>query len=228
MKYSDLCDEELVKACAQSQDAEAWEEFVRRFRKIIAPVVWRTLRSLGEFNNSIVDDQIQETFCKVCADNCRLLRTFRFEHPKSFRGMLRAVAANVARDYIRENRADKRYPGMPVENLDDVAPFVSDGHSPGAKRIERDILLQQVDQILLENPSATATRDHDIFWFHYRQGYTAAEIAQFEHFDLDVKGVESALHRLRCLLCQALAGRSEHEPEGVPSEKTLSKGEGQS
>jgi RNA polymerase sigma-70 factor, ECF subfamily len=234
MKYSGLSAEELVKACAESQNAEAWEAFVRQFHKLIGSVVLRTAHRWGDTNRTLIDDLIQDTYLKICADNFRLLRDFKPEHPDAFFGMLKVTAANVVHDYFRARRSGKRGSGLAECELSEVEPFVSGGHISGAAQIERDLLLQQIDRVLTANLSPTAARDRDIFWLHHRQGFTAVEIARITSFGLTVKGVESVLSRLKRLVCQALVEQSAAvaaapavNPEGNRSQNPLAKGEGQ-
>src|SRR5215469_12162683 len=208
MKYASLSAEELVKECAESRDAEAWEEFVCRFRKPISLVVLRTSSRYGVTNPSLIDDLTQETFLKVLANNCPLLRDFEPQHPDAFYGMLKVTAANVVRDHFRARDSDKRGSGAAEMDLSEVEPFVSDRHGSGALRIEREILLGEIDHFLAGAESPTAARDRDIFWLHHRQGLTAVEIARIRSFNLTVKGVESVLSRLKRLVCQALVEQS--------------------
>ena len=46
--YSSLSIEELVRRCSASRSADAWEEFVRRFHRLIATVILRTAARLGD------------------------------------------------------------------------------------------------------------------------------------------------------------------------------------
>src|SRR4051812_2099089 len=100
MIYSSLSCDELVRACAESGDAEAWQEFVCRFERLIGIVVWRVARRHGENSGTVVEDLVQETYAKICDDDCRLLRGFKPHHQDAFFGMLKVTAANVARDYF--------------------------------------------------------------------------------------------------------------------------------
>ena len=237
MKYSGSSAEELVKACAESQDAEAWQAFVRQFHKLIGTVVLRTARRWGHTDATLIDDLIQDTYLKICADNCRLLREFKPEHPDAFFGMLKVTAANVVHDYFRARHSEKRGSGTAEVELSEVEPFVSDGRARGAQ-IEREILMGEIDQVLAANQSPTAARDRDIFWLHHRHGFTAVEIARIQAFGLTVKGVESVLVRLKRMVRQALVERSGEvvaanadppasNPEGNRSQNPLAKGEGQ-
>jgi RNA polymerase sigma-70 factor (ECF subfamily) len=222
MKYSSLTTEELIELCATSGDPDAWQEFQRRFHKLIASVIVRVGYSLGERRNAVFEDLVQDTYLKICANERRLLKCFKSKHPDAFYGMLKVTAGNVARDYFRKEKSDKRYPGSLPADIDAVKDFVPDGNAPGAKQIERKILIQQIDDVLQEKCSE---RDREIFWLHYRQGFTAEEIAAIPSYDLSTKGVETALHRLRELLCRTLE-TPPPQPEGISDRKSFTKGEG--
>ena len=114
MAYSSWSAEKLVQACLESGNTEAWEEFIHRFRKLIGYVILRIARSYGESSGALVDDLIQDTYLKICSDNCRLLRDFEPQHPDAFVGMLKVTAVNVTHDYFRARRAAKRGSGIGV------------------------------------------------------------------------------------------------------------------
>src|SRR5437763_17160334 len=96
-----LCDvsvEELLSRCAASGDLEAWQEFVRRYQRPIARVVYRVAERYADASPVVVDDLVQETYLKLCADNFRLLRTYVHEHPDGFASYIKVIASNLARD----------------------------------------------------------------------------------------------------------------------------------
>ncbi|HEY5027897.1 MAG TPA: sigma-70 family RNA polymerase sigma factor [Candidatus Angelobacter sp.] len=229
MIYSSLSCDELVRACAESGETEAWQEFVRRFEKLISIVVWRVARRYGENNSDLVKDLVQETYAKVCDNDCRILREFKPHHQDAFFGMLRVTATNVARDYFRACTTDKRGSGIADIELTEAEGFISGSHS-GPDDMERQILLQEIGEIL--NSVCPMARDREIFWLHYRYGLTASDIAKIRSYGLTDKGVESILHRLRGQLRARLAGKASagqliSRAEGIQAEKPLSKGEGQ-
>src|SRR5512140_3371060 len=47
VNYQNESNEQLLRLCAHSADAEAWEEFVRRFQPLIAGVVMRVAERYG-------------------------------------------------------------------------------------------------------------------------------------------------------------------------------------
>ena len=152
MSYSSLSAEELVRACSESGNAEAWEEFVRRFRLTIGSAVRRIARRYGEQNNPVIDDLIQATYLKVCDDRCRLLRDFKSQHPNAFFGMLKVTAGNLAHDYFRRKKAIIHGGGIAEIELTEVEGFVPDSRSDGPDHMEREILLGEIDDILRDPP----------------------------------------------------------------------------
>lgn len=221
MSYSSLSAEELVRACAESGNAEAWEEFVRRFRLVVGSAVRRIAYRYGKPNDAVVDELIQDTFLKVCNDRCRMLRDFKPQHPDAFYGMLKVTAANIAHDYFRRPRPP----------MTDVDPFIPDSHS-GPASIEREILLREIADTLGGISTASAARDREIFWLYYRQGFTAQAIAAIPCYKLTTKGVESILYRLTCYVRARMAekepdaAKPQAEGEGIPPANTFNRGEG--
>jgi RNA polymerase sigma-70 factor (ECF subfamily) len=201
MNYSSLSCDQLIRACADSGNFEAWDEFLRRFGKQISLVIWRVARQYGEKNNAVVEDLRQEILKKLCEDDCRLLREFNPHHEDAFYGMLRVMAANVAHDYFRARDCEKRGSGRVNADLDDV--YAPAAYAASAQ-IERQVLLLEIEETL--RAVCPEQRDREIFWLHYRQGFTANAIAETGNYDLGAKGVETLLHRLRALLRTALGG----------------------
>ena len=227
-QYSDLTAEKLVQVCATSQDPDAWQEFVCRFHNLIGSVVMRIAYRWGETSSAVIEDLIQDTYLKVCADERRLLRQFKSQHPDAFYGMLKVTAGNVAHDYFRARNSEKRGAGQIEAGLETVEGFIPDRHSAGAVQIEREILIQEIDRILLQ----CSGRDRQIFWLYYRQGFTAEAIAAIAPFGLTTKGVESILHRLKMLVRGALVqarvpvSQARSDAEGISGSNPFIKGEG--
>src|SRR5271156_3667595 len=106
--YSSISIEELVRECSASRSPRAWEEFVRRFHRLIATVTLRTASRLGDSSKQTVDDLIQETYLKLCADDFRILRSFEHQYPDAFTGYVKVVTANVVRDHFKSFHSQKR------------------------------------------------------------------------------------------------------------------------
>lgn len=169
----------------------------------------RTARRWGERSPVVLDDLVQETYLKLCADNFRVLRKFESCKPGAIYGYIKVVTANVVHDHFKGARAAKRGAG---EDADDIgieglcAGSVS-SQAPLSEQasIERTILLQQIDQLLYKSiPPEDLSRSRLIFWLYYRSGLSASAIASLPDMHLTTKGVESALLRLTRLVKAAL------------------------
>jgi RNA polymerase sigma-70 factor (ECF subfamily) len=219
--YSSISPEELAHLCAVSGDVEAWDEFVRRFHRLIAAVVLRTARHWGEPTPQLLDDLIQETYLKLCADNCRMLLRFENRHSDSFFGFLKIVSANVVRDYFRATSATKRGAGQATESLDDVRLAPMTENSQSSSEIERQVLLNQIEHHLDQcAPGPDQQRNRMIFWLYYRQGLTASDIALLPGVGMSTKGVESTLLRLARLVRNQIV----RNPEQVAPKKSGGEG----
>jgi RNA polymerase sigma-70 factor (ECF subfamily) len=195
--YSSISIEELVRRCAASRSPEAWEEFVRRFHRLIATVILRTASRLGDSSKQTVDDLIQETYLKLCADNFRILRSFEQQHPDAFTGYIKVVTANVARDHFKSFHTKKRGAGHLEQIEDDFVPAAGDDSAGSPKSVERAVLIQEVTRHLdtcLAGPDQE--RNRKIFWLHYRAGLSARAIADLPGIGLTPKGVESIIMRI--------------------------------
>lgn len=212
-----------MRLCSVGGNSAAWEEFVRRFHRLIATVVLRMCVRHGTFDNETVDDLIQETYVKLCADNARLLRGFTAQHPGAFLGYVKVIAANVARDHFRSVLAQKR--GLPqmVQTNDTLNQNSIERGRGSASDIERQTLIDEIQRSLdscAEGPHRE--RNRTIFWLYYRVGLSASAIATLPDIRLTTKGVESIILRLTNQIRSKLAAErapglrsNELIPEGI-------------
>lgn len=186
-----------MRRCSASGEAGAWEEFVRRFHKLIAAVVLRTASRLGDCSTQTVDDLIQETYLKLCGDSFRLLREFDQRHPDAFLAFVRVVAANVARDHFKSLHSKKRGQ-MQIDSIsEEIVPPAAEESDGGPKAIQRAVLLHEVERHLdLSIAGPDQDRNARIFWLYYRTGLSAGAIAALPGIGLTTKGVESLILRI--------------------------------
>jgi RNA polymerase sigma-70 factor, ECF subfamily len=188
--------QELLSYCLETQDPDAWTELVRRIQPLIAGVVYRCVfRRIGP-KLHLVDDLVQATYLKLCANNFKALRDFDFQHDNAFFGFLKVVASHVVEDHFRGSKSQKRGSGCEDEDIDDVRP--AEPFRPNSLQpAEMAMLMDQIDRCLAKLASEpNFTRDYTIFWLYYRQGLTAKAISQLPGIKLGTKGVESTLLRL--------------------------------
>lgn len=196
-RYSSVSPEELVQACIATDNNAAWTEFVRRFRPLIARVVLRIARRRTNPHPHVIDDLIQETFLKLCADQSLLLRRFQSRHQDSIFGFLKVVAASVVQDHLKFERARKR----DVTQTDAMSEDSRGEYRPSARgtldSMERQVLMHQLDEAIKTLfPRDHLPRNRVIFWLHHVVGMTASEIASIPSIGLNTKGVESVLRRM--------------------------------
>src|SRR5436853_7854821 len=103
----------LLDECLSTESAvEAWEQFAERIHGLIAAAVVRTVRQVGSVpTRELVDDLVQDTYVRLCADNLAALRRLRSARPEGLVAYLRAVAVNITRDHLRAVGAGKRGSG---------------------------------------------------------------------------------------------------------------------
>jgi RNA polymerase sigma-70 factor (ECF subfamily) len=212
--------EDLIRACAESNDGAAWEEFVFRFHRPISLSIVRTAYQWGGVPQLVVEDLVQETYLKLCADGCRLLRDFAVEHPESVAGYIKTIAVHVAHDHFKALHSQKRGFGETPQSLEDVEHRLRSG-TDSQEAIEREVLLTEIDRCLEAcSGGPDQERDRLIFWLYYQQGMSAKAIAALPTVGLTAKGVESAILRLTRVVREQLANlRSQAPASPQPGEK---------
>lgn len=225
--YTALSADELALTCFQGGDESAWAEFVRRFQPLIAGVIFRVACKWGEISPQVIDDLVQDTYVKVCAERAQLLESFRSAHKDAIYAYMKVFAANLAHDYFKAQRARKRGGGTGGASFVDKKDCdnVADSKSAEAT-IERDLLIQQIDaclKALLVGPNSE--RDRNIFWLYYRVGLTASAIGALPVIGLTTKGVESTIARLtrqvRERLSRSVKELSSRGSEGIRPEESF-------
>ena len=226
--FAEFSSTELVRACAGSKDEWAWSELIRRFHGVIAATVLRTARQWSEPSRSQLDDLIQDTYLKLCENDCRLLRSFQPRHQDSIYGFLKVVAANVVHDHFKGALAAKRgaVQTIAIEERGtepatiEVKTTVPDTFEAISQRVQ----LDHIDKILRQ---VTAGKDQErkctIFWLRHRQGLTASEIAAIPAIGLTTEGVESALMRLAAMIRSHVISSTPHREVKVLSRQNRSK-----
>ena len=198
MDYSTISAEELALTCFRTGDELAWTEFVRRFHPLIAGVVIRVARQWGEFSPQAVDDLIQETYLKLCADRHRILQNFKPAHSEAIYGYIKVFTANLAHDHFKLAHSRKRGGREHVASIGDEDSNRTRMPSTSSLAVmDRNLLLQEIDACLKSvSTGSSCDRDRRIFWLYYRAGLTANAIAALPSIGLSTKGVESTLLRL--------------------------------
>lgn len=208
----------LVRACVETGEPAAWEEFIQRSHPVISAVVLRAALRWGD--PSRIDDLVQETYLKLCANDARILREFEFRHEDALFAFLKVVAANVANDHFKLLNRVKRSAGARSEEPGGLDAIPATSPADALSPTERDILLNEIDDLLRSRASEDGhERDRTIFWLYYKQGLSARAIAAIPSVGLSIKGVESAIVRLTRLVRESLAEPPIRARTGGPEER---------
>jgi RNA polymerase sigma-70 factor (ECF subfamily) len=191
----------------ESGSDAAWTTFVQRFQPLIASSVARVVRRYGAPSPALIDDLTQDTYLRLCKDNCRNLREFRAQHDEAIFGYLKVIATSVALDHFRARTTHKRRGELPDDGSGLEASVSSDS-------IEQSALLLELEAHVAANESE---RDRTIFALYYRQGFTARDIAAVPGLGLSQKGVEASIYRLT----QSLRNAVNKLKKGPSSPNTL-------
>jgi|ERR1041385_1172888 RNA polymerase sigma-70 factor (ECF subfamily) len=199
MDYRTLSSQELIQQCVTTYASAAWQEFIRRFQPLMAGVVARTAMRWTKISPSLVDDLVQESYLKLCANQARGLREFQSRHEHAIYGFLKLVAYNVTMDYFKEQYASKRG----KYQLTDSDPELVLQTKGQMSTAEDQVFMREIDDLI--NRLAANHRDKAVFLLYYRQGFSAKAIAKIPGISLTPKGVESCVHRLTVQLREHLA-----------------------
>ena len=97
---------------------------------MIAGVITKLIRQwIGTANSYLVDDLVQDTYLKLCANDFKSLREFECDHENALFGFLKVVASNVVHDHFRGHCSQKRGRGHEAECLEDVPNKGGSGES---------------------------------------------------------------------------------------------------
>lgn len=200
--YEGMSDEELIGACAGSDEPAAWLEFQRRFHRTIAGAI---IRIMGyRTPPDILENLVQETYLKLCAGDRKLLRTLVEQRAGGIRKYVKLTAESVASDERKRRKAEKRPDDEKAQTLEDwdtADPQLDE------EAVHQRILLEQIRPLVT---ACAGTRDCarncTIFWLRHLQGMTTAEIARLPEVKLGEKGVSTLLDRMFRCVRQKMAG----------------------
>lgn len=190
---------ELLQYCLATANEAGWCEFVRRIQPLIALVVARTLHRWTYPQPCVVDDLVQETYLRLCANNWRALRECEFSDDNALFGYLKVVASNVVQDHFRTRCSQKRGGGKTECDLEPLTATIVSGEDVVA-RAQHAVLLDQIKQCLRQTSDSQSSRNYAIFKLYFEAGLTAKAISRLSGISLTEKGVESAVVRMTRLL----------------------------
>jgi RNA polymerase sigma-70 factor (ECF subfamily) len=169
---------------------------------VIAATVIKVARRFGPPSPDLIEDLVQDTYMRLCADSFRVLRQLRSPEPNAAFGLVQAVAYTTVQDHFRGALAQKRGGGKLQ------VPLEAGGADTASQTpsVERAVLIGQIDDML--SSVTSSRRDRLIFWLYYRHGFTSQAIAALPSIRISSKAVESALLRLTSAIRRRMLAQS--------------------
>ncbi|HET8889026.1 MAG TPA: hypothetical protein VFQ41_08990 [Candidatus Angelobacter sp.] len=193
MKPQELSDRKLVELCLEG-NKDAIAELLRRYKRMVARVVARTLNAANLKPTSVVEDLMQEAWARITVDDMRPLRELEWLHDGALRGLLQIAAATATQDHIRKLFSDKR-DIRKEDSLTEIGAFVPASGNITAN-VEYKVLVDQLMKCLggVIRHETDCIRDLALFRLFYCYRITAADLARV--YEMNVRKVENTLARL--------------------------------
>ncbi|MBA3017965.1 MAG: hypothetical protein KJ550_03735 [Proteobacteria bacterium] len=104
-----ISEAELVNFCRAGQKS-AWNEFFRRYTKIISNQIVKTLLTSYQFNLGKDDDVVREIYFRVVKKLYLKNSLQKIDNPNSIAAWLKTVARNTTLDWLKEYYSQKNLP----------------------------------------------------------------------------------------------------------------------
>lgn len=177
-----------------SRDRGAWEEFHRRYDRLVVHCIERVS---SRFRSRLCDEDLREIYAQFLLDltkrDMHRLRAYAPDRGCKLGTFIGMLATNTAWDYVR-SVARQPHPHTPIDGLE----FAGEEDDP-VERIERKQRWAVIDGVLRGLPG----RDRDFVQLYYVDGLSPEAVA--EAMSISVKTVYSKKHKLRTKLQQELA-----------------------
>lgn len=145
-------DLEFVRRCVK-RDRSSWEEFLKRYSRLIYNYIYSVLRTKGtyQFNPNDVNDLFQEIFVSLTKDDFKKLKSFKAINGCSLASWLRQVTINFTIDYLRkvkptislDEEIDEDFSLKDI--LVDDAPFIKDTLTQQEKLVNLKDCIEKLD-----------------------------------------------------------------------------------
>jgi RNA polymerase sigma-70 factor (ECF subfamily) len=155
-----------------SADADAWTEFIERYRKLVYSAIHRANERYGaEWDETAQDELFEEAMFKLLRNRGRALRSWKGQC--RFETWIYRIVRNACIDRLRQEgrRGEVPVPEPPRERRV-LPPDVSEASRSAAARRDLRISLEQAMKRALSDREAMAVK------LIYFEGYSYREVAQ--------------------------------------------------
>jgi RNA polymerase sigma factor (sigma-70 family) len=207
ISLADLGARDLIERC-RSHDCDAsWQEFLARYGWSLAATVRRALRRVGlAARRELQEDLLQETYCRLLADDRRRLANCRGDDDPTVTGYLCRIAENVVVDHLRRRGATKRGRAL-LRAAPALGPGALERAPDPEARADRRALVAESRRIYLAHGAAALAgrnrrRDLWVTYLALFEGWSSQEIAE-RLGSLTANNVDSVVYRTRRRLAAA-------------------------
>ena len=204
---ADVSAPELIEQCWTADCSASWREFFHRYGWSLAATVRRALARVGlAASHDLQDDLLQETYCRLLADDRRRLKNCRGGDDRTVAGYLCRVAENVVVDHLRRAGAVKRGRDLLVSAREEGPEPIERAADPTARADHR-LLVAESRRLFLRRAGTALSgpnRRRDL-WVTYLatfEGWSSREIAE-RVGSITANNVDSVVHRTRRRLAAA-------------------------
>ncbi|MEN8904584.1 MAG: sigma-70 family RNA polymerase sigma factor [Clostridiales bacterium] len=171
----DLEDFELINICLKNNNEQAFEELVRRYKKLVYSVVYNVL-----YNKKEVFDVSQEVFIKVYKNLDKYNPEYKFST------WIVKISTNLCLDINRKKKID-------VQSIEEIEFSIGDFNTPEDQFIKREQKLQ-LDKMIESLPEKYRTL---IILFH-KNNLSYDEITKIINKPMSI--VKNRIYRARIML----------------------------
>jgi RNA polymerase sigma factor (sigma-70 family) len=192
---------DLIERCRSHDCSASWHEFLVRYGWSLAATVRRALGRVGlAARPELQEDLLQETYCRLLADDRRRLGNCRGEDDRAVAGYLCRIAENVVRDHLRRRKATKRGREL-LRAAPAVGPGALDCAPDPEARTDRRAMVAESRRIYLAHGAAALTgpnrrRDLWVTYLALFEGWSSQEIAD-RLGSITANNVDSVVYRTR-------------------------------
>ncbi len=207
--------DELIRLLvANPRDAVVAREFISRYdhsiRQTITTAVFKWMAAAGyERVQTMIEDLVNETYCRLFQNDCQVLRAFKCRHENSIFAYLRTIALSVMSNQMRAYRRKQAFEQLqafddaPENQLAVGGMLGADFGGAATQAAERQSLEQMVRAGLRAAfRDANVNRNFIIFKLHFLHGYHSREIARIKGLGLSERGIGNTADRIRQWLRQ--------------------------
>jgi RNA polymerase sigma factor (sigma-70 family) len=193
----------LFRQCvADPENGDHWQEFVRKYNPLIVRNVASTWRKYGPSQfpaKEQAEDLLQNVYLAIVKNDFRMLRNFRGETEEEANAYLVRTVINETIAYLRRNLTLRR--NVNETSLDELLKEAEDEGKPLPHSLtQRPPKLSEMEFIkVLEQCFTGQYRNRDIliFLLHFRDGYSATEIAAMRVCTLEIVSINNLLGRMK-------------------------------